>query len=162
MLEKTRKNSLLIKESSFASWYSASAWIGWCWSRRCLLQFYFSSCVADIMEQHGPAGSSWAACHVQGSFCKSPFSSVLPGTSTSAALTAVPTACVLTTNSQSLEPELVPLWLRMQMWVPVCSTGDREVEAHVSTWHHKGTASPVWVWPAWLPKSGFCPSRYQS
>lgn len=126
MLEKTRKNSLLVKESSFASWYSASAWIGWCWSRRCLLRFYFSSCVADIMEQHGPAGSSWAESHVQPSFRKSPFSSVLPGTSTSAALTTTPTACALTTNSQSLEPELVPLWLRTHKWVLVCGTEDQE------------------------------------
>lgn len=57
MLEKMRKNSFPAKYSAFHSWYSACVWIGWWWSRRCLLWKYFSSCVADIMEQHGPTGS---------------------------------------------------------------------------------------------------------
>lgn len=64
MLEKMRKKLFSCKIECFPSWYSVSAWIGWWWSR-CLLWMYFSSCVADIIEQHGPAGSFRPQCDVQ-------------------------------------------------------------------------------------------------
>lgn len=151
MLEKTRKNSLG-KESSFPSWCSASAWTGWWWSRRCLLWLYFSSCVADVMEQHGWAGSSWAESHVLDSFCKSPFSSGRPGTSTSAALTAVPTACALTRKQTVLNAwagafVCVCVWYRGQR-------SSRHTYSHVSTWHHKGNCRPCVGLACLAPKIG--------
>ena len=162
MLEKTRKNSLLVKESSFPSWYSASAWIGWWWSRRCLLWLYFSSCIADIVEQHGPAGSSWAESHVQDSVCKSPFSSGHPRTSTSAALTTAPTACALTHKQMVLRA-----WTGASVALCVCvcacacawvwyrgQRSFRHTYSHMSTWHHMGNCLPYMGLACLAPKIG--------
>lgn len=140
------------------SWV-ASAWTGWWWSRRCLLWLYFSSCVADIMEQHSRASSLWAAAHVQDSSQVPLFISALRNQPFSC-FNSNPTACALICKQTVLRASA---GASVALCVCVClEWRTQKLKAHVSTWHHKGAASPAWVWPVWPPELGSRPSRYQS